>query len=138
MKRKPHPETCERCPNRYSEHGCPAWVRAEQGIIEEDPNVPGSARVTTGCMWPHLPRWLAHGIAAGNRSAAAIESNRNAMDKTLKGFRSSVLAAIEAFRKDMARVNRVMVALQMQRDGQMLPGMEEKRVIEHKPGDVSN
>jgi hypothetical protein len=102
------------------------WITPDWGVIEEDPGVKGSARITTGCLWRHFPRWLGIMIAQTNRPAAAMESARNTMADM-----------IDVLRKDVARVNRVMVALQMQRDGQMLPGLEGQTnghgAIEHQP-----
>jgi hypothetical protein len=74
-RRKPHPETCERCPNRYSERGCPFWIKPEHGVVEEQINNPGTSRVTTGCLFGdgHFTRWLIQIVAASNRPAAAVE-----------------------------------------------------------------
>lgn len=74
-RRKPHPETCERCPNRYSDRGCPFWIRPEDGVVEEQLNNPGTSRITTGCLFGdgHFTRWLIQIIAASNRPAAAVE-----------------------------------------------------------------
>lgn len=119
---KPHPKTCKRCPNRYNKQGCPFWL--DDPVTEENIQN-GEVRVVTGCMVPHIPRWIRAGIISGNRSAAAIESTRNAMDETLK-----------AVRKEVARVDRVMVALQMQRDGNITSAVENlsstSLAIEHQ------
>lgn len=124
-KKQPNPHTCERCPHRYSEIGCPCWITAERGIVETD-GQGGEQRVTTGCMWEHIPRWFAKGIACSNRPAAAIESLRNEM-----------VDVLNAFREDVARVNRVMIGLQMKADGNILPDTERVDAIEHNPSEVN-
>lgn len=60
------------------------WITADWGVIEEDPTVPGSTRVITGCIWPHIPRWFGMMIGISNRPAAAFEDLRN---KVAAGFR---------------------------------------------------
>lgn len=88
-RKSPHPETCERCPNRYSERGCPCWLRADHGLVETN-IATGEERITTGCMWDHLPRWFANVIMASNRPAAAVESCRN---EIARGFERVAIAA---------------------------------------------
>ncbi len=121
----PHPETCPRCPNRYSKTGCPFWLEEP---VTEDNIATGESRVITGCMIPHIPRWIRASIVSGNRSAAALESTRNAMDKTL-----------EAVRKDLARVHRVNTAIQLQQRGATTPGVADMSdavtAIEHHDED---
>lgn len=71
----PHPQTCERCPHRFSPNGCPSWIGADVGLIEE--NDAGEVRVVTGCYFQVMPRLMIHVIRAANRPAAAMNSLRN-------------------------------------------------------------
>lgn len=70
MFKKPtaHPETCDRCPNRFSERGCPCWVK---GVVETNP-VTGEVRATEGCFYQLMPQWIVHVIQAANRPAAQL------------------------------------------------------------------
>lgn len=78
-KKKPHPETCERCPNRYSEAGCPCWVTPQAGFVEK--NVQGEERFITGCYYQVMPRLMTYVLEAANRPAAAMEEVRNNIEK---------------------------------------------------------
>lgn len=76
--KKPHPETCERCPHRFSETGCPAWIGPENGFMERQ-DATGAERLVTGCFYPIVIRLMQHVIQAANRPAAAMNSWRNEM-----------------------------------------------------------
>jgi hypothetical protein len=80
--RVPHPQTCEPCPQRYSEHGCPCWIDESYGLIETN-IATGEERLITGCYYAVMPRLFKHVIAASNRPAAAVEDTRN---EIVKGF----------------------------------------------------
>ena len=80
--RKPHPETCERCPNRYEKRGCPCWITEKHGFMETNIETK-EERLVTGCFYEVMPKLMIHVIAAANRPAAAFESLRNEM---LLGF----------------------------------------------------
>lgn len=96
-KREPHPETCPRCPNRYSEVGCPFWLTGKEGLQEERPVLAGppDVRIITGCVWDegHMLRWISHVVAASNRGAASIESFREDVTEALNKFADKVTAA---------------------------------------------
>ncbi len=72
---KPHPETCEKCPHRFSERGCPCWVK---GVVETNIQT-GEVRSSEGCFYQMFPKWIVHVLQASNRPAAALESLRNEM-----------------------------------------------------------
>lgn len=71
-------QTCERCPNKKSKLGCPAWIGAEAGIIETNVAT-GEERQMEGCFYQVIPRLMTHVIAASNRPAAAFEGLRNVL-----------------------------------------------------------
>lgn len=75
-RKKPHPETCERCPHRYSSTGCPCWIGPQAGFVETNV-VTGEERFITGCFFQVIPRLMVEVIKASNRPAAAVESTRN-------------------------------------------------------------
>jgi hypothetical protein len=76
MSRKPHPETCERCPHRYSKAGCPCWITEKNGFLETNIQT-GEERIVTGCFYEVMPKLMMHVVQAANRPAAAVESTRN-------------------------------------------------------------
>lgn len=80
QRKTPHPQTCERCPHRFSEVGCPCWVGPEAGLLETN-IATGEERMVTGCFYAVLPRLLIHVIRASNRPAAAMESLRNGVSR---------------------------------------------------------
>lgn len=80
--KKPHPQTCERCPHRYSKTGCPCWITPEHGFLEENVQT-GETRIVQGCFYSVIPKLMSHVVAAANRPAAAMESFRN---ETIRGF----------------------------------------------------
>lgn len=77
-----HPQTCERCPHRYSERGCPAWLSADNGFVEENPRT-GETRVLTGCFYQVWPRIMSYVVMAANRPAAVLQEWRNEMAQGL-------------------------------------------------------
>lgn len=100
--RKPHPETCPRCPNRFSDVGCPFYLTGKEGLVEEKPSLggPPETRILTGCIWHegHLMRWISHMVAASNRPAAVLQEWRNDMlDKFADfGTRATTAEVIKA------------------------------------------
>lgn len=78
----PHPETCERCPNRYSKRGCPCWIGPEAGIFETNIETK-EERLVTGCFYQVVVRLMSHVVRASNRPAAAVESFRNELVERL-------------------------------------------------------
>ena len=99
MAKKPHPQTCPRCPNRFSDVGCPFYLTGEEGLLEEKPVLggPPEVRVIKGCIWHegHLMRWISHMVAAANKPAAVLQGWRNdAMDKFDKFSERMTLAAV--------------------------------------------
>lgn len=80
--RKPHPETCKRCPNRYSKVGCPCWITEKHGFLETNVQT-GEQRVVTGCFYEVIPKLMMHVVQASNRPAAAVESTRNELVRGL-------------------------------------------------------
>lgn len=75
----PHPQTCERCPNRYSERGCPCWM-----AVTETNEVTGEVRARQGCFYQIVLEWMATLATAGNRHAAATTSMRNELVRGLE------------------------------------------------------
>ncbi len=98
MARKPHPETCERCPNRYSKTGCPCWIRQTAGFIESN-IVTKEERFITGCFYEVMPKLFCHVIAASNRPAAAVEDMRNRMDERMQTEQNSLGRLIGTMQK---------------------------------------
>lgn len=80
--RRPHPETCERCPHRYRKAGCPCWITEKHGFLETHIQT-GEQRIVTGCFYEVMPKLMMHVVQAANRPAAAVESTRN---EIVRGF----------------------------------------------------
>ena len=71
---------CRKCPQRNDEQGCPAWWEIVETNLETK-----EERITKGCGWTLMPRFMIEVIKASNRPAAAVESCRN---EIATGFQS--------------------------------------------------
>lgn len=93
-----HPETCPRCPNRYSKVGCPCWVSKSAGLLKMSPA--GETAFIEGCYYEIMPWMMVEVIKASNRPAAAVESTRN---EIVRGFQQLTFAVAthgpEAFKQ---------------------------------------
>lgn len=72
----PHPETCERCPHRYSEQGCPAWIGAQDAFMETNVQT-GDIRAVVGCFYHVIPKLMVHVVQAANRTSSVAQEWRN-------------------------------------------------------------
>lgn len=70
---------CAKCPENNGEKGCPCWI---DGMAETNIQT-GEERISRGCLFTFLPRWLTLVIQASNRPAAAFESARNEIVKAI-------------------------------------------------------
>lgn len=77
-----NPQTCERCPHRNSKKGCPAWVGAENTVVETNLQT-GDVRAVTGCFYQVMPKLMVHVIQASNRPASVLQEMRNDMAQGL-------------------------------------------------------
>lgn len=77
-----NPQTCPKCPHRHSKLGCPAWVGAENTIMETNLQT-GDIRAVVGCFYQVLPKLMVHVIQASNRPAAVLQEMRNDMTQGL-------------------------------------------------------
>lgn len=113
-KRKPHPHTCERCPNRFSDHGCPFYMTGEEGITEQDTvNGVVVTRQMKGCIFTegHLFRWLAHSVVSNAKSQAAVESTRNEMVKGMTLIGQQMTDAMAKFGATVEQISRQVTAV---------------------------
>jgi len=99
-RKKPHPQTCPRCPHRYSDVGCPFYLTGDEGLVETKPGLAGGmpdTRIVKGCIWHegHLMRWIGHMVQAANKPAAVLQGWRNDMVEKFDQFgRKVTFAAI--------------------------------------------
>lgn len=70
---------CAKCSETNGDKGCPCWI---DGIVETNIQT-GEERITKGCLFTFLPRWITLVIQASNRPAAAFESARNEIVKAI-------------------------------------------------------
>lgn len=110
--KKPHPETCERCPHRYSERGCPAWVRPELGFTETN-DLTGEVRVLTGCFYEVILKVMVHIVRAANRPSVLLQE-----------LRTETGQAFSALAQGLAGVIR----------GTLPVGGEDQKALEHDDG----
>lgn len=89
---KPHPETCEKCPNRYSSQGCPCWIGERAGFMKTNVQT-GEEAFVTGCFYQVIPWLMVEVIKASNRPAAAAESTRN---EIVAGFHKVAAAIVSS------------------------------------------
>lgn len=69
-----HAFQCKRCPKNSTENGCPLWWE----IIEENLQT-GASRVTKGCGYAMLPKFLMEVVKSGNLASEHASQARNAM-----------------------------------------------------------
>lgn len=106
MGKKPHPETCPRCPHRFSDVGCPFYLTGREGLQEEKPTLAGppDVRIITGCIFHegHLMRWISHMVSAANRPAAVLQGWRNDMVDKFDDFarRATVAEVIKTLKPE--------------------------------------
>lgn len=68
---------CRACPEKQDD-GCPAWME----IVERNVQT-GEARVTKGCLFPHLPRLLMYSEHAANVIAGETSRMRRGIGAAL-------------------------------------------------------
>jgi len=76
MFKKINPETCEKCPHRHDDKGCPCWIDQTAGFMRTNIQT-GQEDFITGCFYHVIPFLMIEVVKASNRPAAAIESTRN-------------------------------------------------------------
>lgn len=89
-RRTHNPQTCERCPNRFSEIGCPCWIN----VTETDEGT-GAIRSRSGCFYQIVAEWMTHLTKGMNRTAAGMHSARNALVMKHAEMAGAVLSLAE-------------------------------------------